>query len=225
MDEMKRAAARAAVELVQDGMIVGLGTGSTAKHAVDAVGEKIRSGMKLICVPTSIATEAQARSLQIPLKDLNEVSHLDLTIDGADEVDPDLQLVKGAGGALFREKLVAMSSGKFLVVVDDSKLVERLGTRMPLPVEILQFGWQRTAERVIAVMGGGQVRMKNSAPFVSDNGGYILDCPVPNVPVRDLWLTLKKITGVVESGLFLDMTTVVFVAGKDGIKRLDPQAR
>ena len=223
MEEMKRAAARAAVEMVQDGMIIGLGTGSTAKHAVDAVGEKIRNGMKLIGVPTSIATEAQARSLNIPLKDLNEVSHLDLTIDGADEVDPDLQLVKGAGGALFREKLVAMSSGKFLVVVDDSKLVERLGTRMPLPVEILQFGWQRTAERVIAIMGGGQVRMKNNAPFVSDNGGYILDCPVPQVPVRDLWLTLKKITGVVESGLFLDMTTVVFVAGKDGVKRLDPK--
>jgi ribose 5-phosphate isomerase A len=223
MEDMKRAAARAAVELIQDGMIVGLGTGSTAKHAVDAVGEKIRNGMKLIGVPTSIATEAQARSLQIPLKDLNEVTHLDLTIDGADEVDPDLQLVKGAGGALFREKLVAMSSGKFLVVVDESKLVDRLGTRMPLPVEILQFGWQRTAERVIAVMGGGQVRMKNNAPFISDNGGFILDCPVPAVPVRDLWLTLKKITGVVESGLFLDMTTVVFVAGKDGVKRLDPK--
>jgi ribose 5-phosphate isomerase A len=223
MEEMKRAAARAAVEFVQDGMIVGLGTGSTAKHAVDAIGEKVKAGMKLIGVPTSLATEAQARALNIPLRDIGEVSKIDLTIDGADEVDPDLQLVKGAGGALFREKIVEMQSEKFLVVVDESKLVQRLGSRMPLPVEILQFGWQRTADRVFAVMGGGQVRMKNGNPFVSDNGGYILDCPVPHVDVRELWLTLKKITGVVESGLFLDMASAVFVAGKDGIKRIDPK--
>jgi ribose 5-phosphate isomerase A len=221
MDEMKRAAARAAVAHVKDGMIVGLGTGSTARHAVDAVGELVAGGMKLVGIPTSLATEKQARGLNIPLRDLGEVSRIDLTIDGADEVDPTLQLVKGAGGALFREKLVALASDRFLVVVDDSKLVQSLGERMPLPVEILQFGWQRTADKVTAIMGGGSVRMKDGAPFVSDNGGYILDCPLPkNLSAVQLERELKLIPGVVESGLFLHMASAVFVAGKDGVKQL-----
>lgn len=221
MDEMKRAAARAAVAQIQDGMIVGLGTGSTARHAVDAVGELVKSGMRLVGVPTSLATEAQARALGIPLKELGEVSKIDLTIDGADEVDPGLQLVKGAGGALFREKLVALASSRFLVVVDDSKIVQKLGTRMPLPVEILQFGWQRTAEKVQALMGGGAVRFKEGKPFISDNGGLILDCPIPvNLSSHQLERELKLIPGVVESGLFLDMASVVFVAGANGVQQL-----
>lgn len=221
MDDMKRAAARAAVELVRDGMVVGLGTGSTARHAVDAIGELVKGGMRLTGVPTSLATENQARALGIPLKDLGEVERIDLTIDGADEVDPNLQLVKGAGGALFREKLVALASSQFLVVVDESKLVPKLGSRMPLPVEILTFGWQKTAERVRALMGGGDLRQKDQKPFLSDNGGYILDCPIPEgANVEDLERQLKLIPGVVESGLFLNMTTAVFVAGPGGVRRL-----
>lgn len=224
-DQLKQAAAEAAARLVEDGMIVGLGTGSTAKFAVEALGKRVREGLRIIGIPTSEATASQARGVGIPISSLGEHIEVDLTIDGADEIQPGtLDLIKGHGGALLREKVVASASRRLVIIADNTKLVDRLGTHFALPVEVVPFGWQ-AAERKIRQLGARtQLRPgPGEKPFVTDGGHFILDCAFP--PISDpaaLDEALNSIVGVVEHGLFLKMTSRAVVAGQDGVQVLLP---
>ncbi len=217
VDQQKAAAARKAVDLVRDDMVVGLGTGSTAAHAVRALGERVRGGLRIQAIPTSKATEALAREVGIPLIGFERTTRLDLTIDGADEVDADLSLIKGGGGALLREKIVAAATDHVVIVVDAAKVKERLGA-FPLPVEVVPFGWQVVAERIQSMGGRPSLRKgKDQQPFVSDEGHWILDCAFgtieePGTLARDL----HEIAGVVEHGLFLNLARTVLVGRDDG---------
>lgn len=219
-DELKQAAAEKALELVQDGMLVGLGSGSTVRFFTEGVGRLVADGMKVRGVPTSRETAELAAGLGIQIV-TELVGQIDLTVDGADEVDPSLNLVKGRGGALFREKLVAAASRRFVVVVDESKLVERLGVG-PVPVEVLPFLWRSTAERVAGLGVSLVVRGGEETPYVTDNGNLILDLTAADGiadPVA-FGTRLKAITGVVEHGLFLGMADTVIAAGPDGARAL-----
>lgn len=215
-DEYKQAAAEKALELVQDGMLIGLGSGSTARYFTEGVGRLVASGLKVRGVPTSRATAELAAELGIPI--ITElVGPIDLAVDGADEVDPSLNLIKGRGGALTREKLVAAASKRFVVVVDESKLVDHLGAGV-LPVEVVPFLWRSTAERLAALGVSLVVRGGEEAPDITDNGNLILDLSAEG-RIRDpgaFGVELKKITGVVEHGLFVGMTDTVIVAGPEG---------
>ena len=221
---LKRAAAEAAVELVEDDMIVGLGTGSTAAFAVDALARRHRQGLRFVGIPTSERTAAQARAAGIPLASFAEHRRIDLTIDGADEVERGtLHLIKGLGGALLREKIVAAASRRLAIVVDSVKLVDRLGTHAPVPVEAVAFGLEPT-QAALEVLGAS-VRLRLSPtgdPFVTDGGNRILDCtfgPITD-PAR-LEERIGRIVGVVESGLFISRANPVFVADAAGVHRLD----
>jgi ribose 5-phosphate isomerase A len=219
-DELKRAAAEKALELVQDGMLVGLGSGSTARYFTEGVGRLVSEGMKVRGVPTSRETAELAAQVGIPIV-TELVGPIDLAVDGADEVDPALNLIKGRGGALFREKLVAAAARRFVIVVDESKLVKRLGVGV-LPVEVLPFLWRSTAERLAALGVSLVVRGGEETPYITDNGNLILDLSGEgeiNHPA-ELAAKLKNITGVVEHGLFVDMTDTVIVAGPEGPKAL-----
>jgi len=218
LSELKKAAAEKAVEYVKDGMVLGLGTGSTTYFAVEAIGRLVKQGYDLKGVPTSKATEEQARKLGIPLLELDHVGSIDLTIDGADEVDPELNLIKGMGGALLREKMVAHISKQEIIVVDDSKLVEILGTKSPLPIEVTRFGHGRTRKHLEEL--GCRPELKGGAePFITDNGNIIYNCRFERIDDPDeLDIKLKNIPGVVETGLFLKMATKVVIAGKNGIE-------
>jgi ribose 5-phosphate isomerase A len=223
VDAKQRAGLKAA-ELVEDGMRVGLGTGSTAEWLVARLGERVRDeGLRVRCVPTSRRTEEQAQGLGIPLVTLGEVGALDIAIDGADEIGPGLALIKGGGGALLREKLVASAAARFVVIADGSKLVEVLG-RFPLPVEVVQFGWELTARRVSGVAGVEPVLRRGAGgePFVTDNGNYILDCRCGEIrdPAR-LGRELKALAGVVESGLFVGMARLAIVGTDSGVKVIE----
>lgn len=222
VDSLKRAAGEAAAALIEDGMVVGLGTGSTAKFAVEAIGARVRAGLKILGIPTSEQTAAQARSLGIPLGELTADRRVDLTIDGADEVDiHSLDLIKGRGGALLREKIVASVSDRFVIVVDESKLVERLG-RSVLPVEVVPFGWEATAHK-LRELGAIPTRRKGGGgeAFVSEGGHYILDCTLSGkLSPAALGMELDGVVGVVEHGLFLGMTSRVFAARADGVGAL-----
>jgi len=222
VDSLKRAAGESAAALIESGMVVGLGTGSTAKFAVEAIGTRVRAGLKILGIPTSEQTAAQARSLGIPLGELTADRRVDLTIDGADEVDiHNLDLIKGRGGALLREKIVASVSDRFMIVVDESKLVERLG-RSILPVEVVRFGWEATA-RKLRDLGAVPALRKGSAgeAFVSEGGNYIVDCTLDGkISPAALGSALDGVVGVVEHGLFLGMTSRVFDAGADGVREL-----
>ena len=215
-DEYKQVAAHKALELVQDGMLVGLGSGSTARYFTEGLGRLVAEGMKVRGVPTSRATAELAAELGIPIV-TELVGQIDLTVDGADEVDPALNLIKGRGGALSREKLVAAASKRFVVVVDESKQVKQLGVGV-LPVEVLAFLWRSTAERLTALGVSLVVRGGEEVPYVTDNGNLILDLSgnggIDNP--GDFGLELKKITGVVEHGLFVGMADTVIVAGPEG---------
>ncbi|QLH74492.1 MAG: ribose-5-phosphate isomerase RpiA [Methanomassiliicoccales archaeon] len=217
MSELKKAAERA-VGLVKDGMILGLGTGSTTYYAVEAIGRLVAQGYDLKGVPTSKATEEQARRLGIPLLELDDVDRIDLTIDGADEVDGRMDLIKGMGGALLREKMVAYVSRQEVIIVDGSKMVDKLGTRSPLPVEVVRFGHKRTRRHL--EMLGCQPELKGGAtPFITDNGNYIYNCRFDCIEdPYALELQLKQIPGVVETGLFLRMATKVVIARENGIE-------
>ena len=223
-DGWKRAAAEAAVALVEDGMVVGLGTGSTAAFAVAALGERVaREGLRVVGIPTSERTAAQARGLGIPLTSFAEHQRLDLTIDGADEIEPRrLDLIKGLGGALLREKIVASAGDRLVIIADEGKLVGRLGERTPVPVEVVTFGWEVTARR-LGDLGARATRRTGAdgAPFVTDGGNYVLDCAFG--PIEDpagLEARLARTVGVVESGLFVGLATEAIVAGADGVRTI-----
>ncbi|HET7420092.1 MAG TPA: ribose-5-phosphate isomerase RpiA [Candidatus Dormibacteraeota bacterium] len=215
-DEYKQAAADKALELVQDGMLIGLGTGSTVRYFTEGVGRLVASGMTVRGVPTSRATAELAAELGIPIV-TELIGQIDLAVDGADEVDPALNLIKGRGGAMTREKLVASASKRFVVVVDESKLVKQLGAGV-LPVEVLPFLWRSTAERLAGLGLSLVVRGGEDAPYVTDNGNIVLDVTIEG-GIKDpasFGAELKKISGVVEHGLFVGMTDTVIVAGPEG---------
>jgi ribose 5-phosphate isomerase A len=208
-EDARRRAGIEAAALVEPGMIVGLGTGGTAAHALRALADRARAGLAFTGVATSRATESLARSLGLALRAPDDVDAIDLTIDGADELDASLRLIKGGGGALTREKLVARASKRVAIVADWHKRVARLGERMPLPVEILAFGARWTCARLAELGLAPRVR----EGFVTDSGGLIADCALPaTTDVAALALSLKRITGVVEHGLFLSEATLAFIA-------------
>jgi len=224
--QFKQAAAESAAALVEDGMILGLGTGSTAKLAIDVIGQRVKNGLSVIGIPTSEGTAQQARSLGIPLSTLDEHPAIDLTIDGADEVQlGPLNLNKGRGGALLREKIVASASRQLVIMVDESKLVERLGSHFPLSVELIPFGWSVAARKLEAL--GAKVALRSGSdgkPYVSDGGHYIVDCAFgPIASPAKLEFELNSLVGLVEHGLFLGMASQVIVAGSDGIRVLLPR--
>jgi ribose 5-phosphate isomerase A len=224
VDALKRAAAEAAVALVQDGMVVGLGTGSTAAFAVEALGRRHREGLRFVAIPTSERTAAQARAVEIPLTFFAEHRRVDLTIDGADEVERGtLDLIKGLGGALLREKIVAAASRRLAIVVDGSKLVDRLGTRTPVPVEVVAFGLEATWAALETLGASARLRLSPAGePFVTDSGNRILDCSFgPIADPAGLEERIRRVVGVVESGLFVGRTDAVFVADASGVHRLD----
>ncbi len=217
----KRSAGYRAAELVEDRMAVGLGTGSTAFYLVERLAERVREeGLRLRCVPTSRRTEEQARALGLTLVDFAEVRALDLAIDGADEIGPGLSLIKGGGGALVREKLVASSARRFVVIADAAKRVEVLG-RFPLPVEVVPFAWQTTAERVARVTATEPTLRRDDRGriFISDNGNYVLDCRCGQIPdPARTERELKLLTGVVESGLFVGLAHTAIVGTAEGVE-------
>jgi ribose 5-phosphate isomerase A len=225
-DELKRAAATAAAQQVQSGMVVGLGTGSTAAFAVQAIADRMQAeGISIFGVPTSVRTAEQAQSLGIPLVSLEEQPKLDLAIDGADEIElGTLNLIKGAGGALLREKLVEASASRLIIVADASKKVEQLGTRFALPVEIVRFGWKSTFSRVEAVGCVPTLRLTAAGdPYITDEQHYILDCQFgPMADAKAIAETLKGTVGVVEHGLFIGMAAEAIIAGDESIEMLYP---
>jgi ribose 5-phosphate isomerase A len=224
-DQLKRAAALRAIEEVEDGMVVGLGTGSTAAFVVEGLAARAARGLRLVGIPPSERTAAQARRLGIPISTFAEHQRLDLTIDGADEVQlGTLDLIKGLGGALLREKIVAAASARLVIVVDEEKLVERLGEHTPVPVEVTQFGWQATAV-ALARLGCTPERRYSAGeqPFITESGNFILDCrfgPIGN-PAR-LENDIAMTVGTMESGLFVGRSSMVVVASETGVEVLIP---
>ncbi len=222
---MKRAAAEAALGCVTHGMRLGLGTGSTAAHFVDLLGARLREGLEVLCVPTSERTRMQAESLGIPLSTLDETPELDLTVDGADEFDASLRLIKGGGGALLREKIVAAASTRLFIIADVTKEAETLGG-FPLPVEIDRFGARSTERHIERVARGlglvGAITRRMSAPempYVTDGGHYIVDCAFGAIDAPEtLAERLEAIPGVVGHGLFLGLATAIFVGGPKGVR-------
>jgi ribose 5-phosphate isomerase A len=222
----KRAAAARALDYVETGMRLGLGTGSTAAQFVDLLGERVRAGLQVVGVPTSEATRAQAEGAKIPLTTLDETPELDLTVDGADEIGPDLALIKGGGGALLREKIVAAASRRMLVIADESKIVPVLG-RFPLPIEVVPFGLGATKQAVERA-AGLQPRActlragRDGHAFVTDGGHFILDAALERIPdPAGLAARLATIPGIVEHGMFISMASVAVVAGPQGVRVID----
>jgi ribose 5-phosphate isomerase A len=225
-DSKQRAADRA-VEAIQPGMTVGLGTGSTAELVVRRLAERVAEGLDIIGVPTSNRTASLARSLSVPLRELQDVEHIDLTIDGADEIQPGtLFALKGHGGALLREKLVAVDSTRVIIVVDDSKIVERIGSRCSVPVEVVQFGWRvpaRGLEGLGATLMGLRTMPDSGEPYVTDNDNYVLDAAFgPIDDPLDRSRRIKEITGVIEHGLFVGIVDEVIVGTSHGVDILRP---
>jgi ribose 5-phosphate isomerase A len=227
-DELKRAAALRAIEEVKDGMVLGLGTGSTAAFVVEGLAARVKDGLKIVGVPSSERTAAQARGLGIPIATFAEYQALDMTIDGADEVElGSLNLIKGLGGALLREKIVAAASRRLVIVVDQEKLVDRLGQHTPVPVEVTPFGWQATAAALAALGCVPERRYgPGEQPFISDEGHFILDCRFG--PIADpaaLEQRIAMTVGAVENGLFVGRSSLVVVASESGVEVLVPPAR
>jgi ribose 5-phosphate isomerase A len=224
-DVLKRQAAARALEFVQPGMRLGLGTGSTARHFVELLAERVHAGLNVVGVPTSEATRANAQRLGVPLTTLEETPELDLTVDGADEIAPDLSLIKGGGGALLREKIVASASAQMAVIADESKWVQALG-RFPLPIEVVSFGLtatRRAVEKAAAASGcpGPALlrRGKDGHPFVTDGGHLILDATLERIDdPRSLAARLAGIPGVVEHGLFIDLAKTAVISGPNGVR-------
>ncbi len=230
-DIAKFNAAQAALEFVKDGMVVGLGTGSTSAHFVRLLGERVRQGLRVKGVPTSEATRNLAEQVGVPLLEISQVTALDVDVDGADEVDPQFQLIKGGGGALLREKIVAAASAEMVVIADEGKWVETLG-KFPLPVEVTRYGFALTLERVRAALretgcAGDEVVLRVSGkanePVITDGGNYILDAHAKRISdAQKLGDALKRIAGVVEHGLFIGLSRTVILGKAKGaeVKRL-----
>jgi ribose 5-phosphate isomerase A len=226
-DDLKKRAAARALELVRPGMRLGLGTGSTAKHFVDLLGVRVAAGLEVICVATSQATQDQALALGIPMSSLDETPELDLTVDGADEIDSGLRLIKGGGAAHLREKIVASASARMIVIADDTKLVAQLG-RFPLPIEVLPFGLEATrravARAIESVGESGELvlrRRPDGGAVVTDNGNHILDAHLRTISAPDALATaLNAVPGMVEHGLFLGIATGAILAGEGGLRLL-----
>lgn len=224
MDKKKMAGEKAA-EYVKDGMTLGLGTGSTAFHVVNAVGALVKQGMKLQAVPTSKATEAQARELGIPLLTIDEVDHIDLAIDGVDEIDPAFNATKGGGGALYREKVVATLADEVIWVMDDSKLVDAIGA-FHLPVEIAQYGAKQAMNKMAEYGLHPVLRMKDGETFVTDNGNFIADLHIgAPMDIESVKEKLSTIVGVLEHGLFLNMAKRMIVGTDQGVKIIENPAK
>lgn len=225
LEALKKDAALRAAALVASGMRVGLGTGSTAKYAIEEIGRRIGTGelSGVVGVATSEASDALARAVGIPVEPLDP-RPLDLAIDGADEITPGLDLIKGLGGALLREKLTEVQARRLVIIADHTKLVTRLGEKAPLPVEIARFGFLSTIERLRALGLGGRLRQPGAQPYVTDNGNYIFDAQLPaDFGAAELGSRIKGTLGVVETGLFLGMAERAFVAAPDGVRELTPQ--
>ncbi len=219
--ELKMAAARRALEYVRDGMTVGLGTGSTAEYAVRGLAERVVGGLRIVGVPTSEKIASMARELGITLSTLEECPEIDVTIDGADEVDlATLHVIKGRGGALLREKIVALSSKEEILIVDGGKIVSKLGEHDPVPVEVVAFGWRRACKQLEALGCDPQLRKsQDGAPYRTDSGNYLLDCRFPSIADPSTLATrIKSITGVVEHGLFIDIATRIIIARPEGVQ-------
>ena len=221
---MKKIAAQKAVEFIEDGMIVGLGTGSTVKYALDHLGQRVQNGLSVKAIPTSIETKKVAMKHNIPIVTLAEYPEIDVTIDGADEVDSNLNLIKGGGGALTREKIVAYHSKKVIIIVDESKVVKMLGIDFPLPVEVLKFEWEG-AKKALETFGCVvELRKIFEDPFITDNGNYILDCEFERITDPDqLEMDINMIPGIVENGLFIGVATKVIIGSKKGIMTLEKE--
>jgi ribose 5-phosphate isomerase A len=223
-NQWKKAAAEAAAKLVEDGMVVGLGTGSTAAYFVAALGRRIvEDGLCIAAIATSEQTAAQARSLKLPLTSFAEHAQVDLAVDGADEVElGTLYLIKGHGGALLREKIVAAASKRMVVVADETKIVERLGSLVSVPVEIVRFGWQTTGRRLAEIGANPSLRLgQGEKPYITDGGNYIMDCAFgPIARPKEIAHHLDHVVGAVEHGLFLGFAREVIFGGRDGVKVL-----
>jgi len=217
----KQLAAEHAVSFLENGMTIGLGTGSTAYWAIEKIGEKVKKeGWKIKAIATSIRSEEQARGLGIPILDFSAIKNIDVTIDGADEVDPQLQLIKGGGGALLREKIVATNSRQMIVVADESKWVQTLG-KFPLPVEVVRFGWERTFEKLQILGCEAKRRMNGTEPYMTDNGNFIVDCAFGEI--KDgvaLHESVNAITGVVDNGLFIHIASKLILGFNNGDTRV-----
>lgn len=220
LDQLKKSAATEAAQFVRNGMVVGLGTGSTAKHMIRALGEKVRAGMKLRGVPTSQETAALAKQAGILLLDADNRWEIDVAIDGADQVDPLLNLIKGGGGALLKEKIVAASAKQFIVVVDHTKQVPILGGAFPLPIEVIPFGWGSTAREIESLTKSRVVlRERNGGPFLTEAGHFIVDVHLDRITQPgELETALNLIPGVVETGLFVGRTDVLIIGTPQGVR-------
>ncbi len=229
-DDQKKRSAERALEFVEDGMKLGLGTGSTAEHLVRLLGEKVANGLRVICVPTSDRTAALAEKLGIPLTTLSDTPHLDLTIDGADEFDDQLRLIKGGGGALLREKIVATASDRMIVIADASKQVKNLGA-FPLPIEVIPFGCRTTEEKITRIAAdfgcSGAIDRRADEygePFLTDSENFIYDCRFGEIPDPDgLNKALNMIPGVVDNGLFIGIASVAIVGTDEGTHLVEPK--
>lgn len=212
----KKIAAGKAISYIKTGMTLGLGTGSTAYWAIQGIGEMVKNGLSVRAIATSMQSEALARELEIPIVPFAEIDHIDLTIDGADEVDEQLNLIKGGGGALLREKIVASATKFYIIIVDESKLVSKLG-KFPLPVEVAPFGWELTMRKLTALGGTPKMRMVESKPFLTDNSHYILDCSFGLISDPALLHEqVSGITGVMEDGFFINMADIVVTGSPNG---------
>lgn len=221
-EQQKKIAAEKATEEIRDGLIVGLGTGSTVYYALLTIGKMVRNGLNIIGIPTSEGTEKIAIEQGIPLSTLANHPTIELTIDGADEVDARLNLIKGGGAALVREKIIANASKRILIVVDESKVSRVLGTSFALPVEIVQFGWEVTQREVNKICGKSDLRGGIENPLITDNGNYILDCGFDGIPEPEkIEVQLNIIPGVVENGIFVNRADKVIIGSPDGIQYME----
>ncbi len=222
-DELKKKAAEKAVEYIESGMVVGLGTGSTTRFAIEKIGELLKENLlkDIVCIPTSSDTEKLANQLEIPLTDFSQTTKIDVTIDGADEVDAQLNLIKGGGGALLREKIVAQATSKEIIIVDEGKLSEKLGEKWAVPIEVVKFAAGVEMEFLKSIGGKPVLRKVNGKPFITDEGNYIVDTNFGVIEnPGNLADKLNKRAGIVEHGLFIGLTSNVVVAFKEGIEVL-----